>query len=184
MRSLLAWSSRVDAATPADRDRAVDALRAIAILGVVFGHWLVTAVVDQGGGRLAGASPLRSMPAFVPISWLLQTLAVFFLVGGYAAARSGGSAGARGATYWSWLKQRLTRLFAPVGLLLIIWTVAVGMLVVFGAPYTTLRTLVTLVLSPLWFLIVFAVITSFTPLLCRAAGKRAVPAIVIALAAV
>jgi hypothetical protein len=184
MRNLLAWSSRVDATTPADRDRAVDAFRAIAILGVVFGHWLVTAVVDQGGGRLAGASPLRSMPAFVPISWLLQTLAVFFLVGGYAAARSWGSAGARGATYWGWLKQRLTRLFAPVGLLLLIWTVAVGTLVVFGAPYTTLRTLVTLVLSPLWFLIVFAVITSFTPLLCHAAGKRAVPATVIALATV
>jgi hypothetical protein len=71
-----------------------------------------------------------------------------------------------------------------VGLLLVIWTVAVGMLVVFGAPYTTLRTLVTLVLSPLWFLIVFAVITSFTPLLCRAAGKRAVPTAIFALATV
>jgi len=182
--SLAVWSARVDAATPPGRDRAIDALRAIAILGVVLGHWLVTAVVDQGGGRLTGASPLKSMPGFVPISWLLQTLAVFFLVGGYAAARSWGSAGARGANYGDWLKQRLKRLFAPVALLMTVWTIALAILVFAGAPYTTFRTLVTLVLSPLWFLIVFAVITGFTPLLCRGSGKRAIPAGVLALATV
>ena len=31
-------AERVDAATPVERDRAVDALRAFAILGVVLGH--------------------------------------------------------------------------------------------------------------------------------------------------
>ncbi|MFF3146672.1 acyltransferase, partial [Streptomyces sp. NPDC057927] len=49
---------RVDAATPAERDRAVDALRAFAILGVVLGHWLVTALVADGGA-LHTASPLQ-----------------------------------------------------------------------------------------------------------------------------
>lgn len=184
MRNLRAWSDRVDAATPPDRDRAVDALRAFAILGVVFGHWLVTAIVDRGGGRLTDASPLRYMPEFVPISWLLQTLAVFFFVGGYAAARSWGSAGARGLSYGGWLKGRLARLFAPVGLLLIVWAAALGTLVALGAPYTTLRTLVTLVLSPLWFLVVFALVTALTPALCRSAGSRAIPMGVVALAAV
>jgi hypothetical protein len=124
------------------------------------------------------------MPGFVPISWLLQTLAVFFLVGGYAAARSWASTKTRGATYGEWLKRRLTRLFAPVGLLLTVWMVALGGLVVFGAPYTTLRTLVTLVLSPLWFVIVFAVITSLTPLLCGGSGRKALPAATVALATV
>ena len=36
---------RIDAATPPQRDRAVDALRALAIAGVIGGHWLVTALV-------------------------------------------------------------------------------------------------------------------------------------------
>ena len=184
MRSLVKWGERVNAATPPARDRAVDALRAFAILGVVLGHWLVTAIVDQGGGRLTGASPLKHMTSFVPISWLLQTLAVFFLVGGYSAARSWGSARSRGSPYGVWLKQRLTRLFAPVGLLLAVWAMALGILVFAGAPYTTLRTLVTLVLSPLWFLIVFAAITGAAPMLCHSSGKRAVPAVVSALAIV
>ena len=72
---------RIDEATPVDRDRAVDALRALAILGVVLGHWLVTALVADGGA-LHAASPLRHMPWLAPISWVFQTLAVFFLVGG------------------------------------------------------------------------------------------------------
>jgi peptidoglycan/LPS O-acetylase OafA/YrhL len=184
VRSDVSLRDRIDAATPAGRDRGIDALRAIAILGVVLGHWLVTAVVDEGGGRLSTESPLTNMPEFVPISWLLQSLAVFFLVGGYAAARSWRSAEARGATYGGWLGQRLMRLFAPVALLLIVWAIALAILVVAGTPYTTLRTLVLLVVSPLWFLMVFAGITSFTPLLSRNAGKRAIPAAVFALAAV
>ncbi len=79
-------AARIDAATPVDRDRSVDALRAAAILGVVLGHWLVTALVADGGG-LHAASPLRDMPWLAPVSWLFQTLAVFFLVGGHVATR-------------------------------------------------------------------------------------------------
>src|SRR5690349_24084732 len=85
---------RVDAATPPHRDRAVDALRALAIAGVIGGHWLVTALVSSSsspghhGTTLSDNSPLASMPWLAPLSWIFQTLAVFFLVGGYAAARS------------------------------------------------------------------------------------------------
>jgi peptidoglycan/LPS O-acetylase OafA/YrhL len=81
---------RIDAATPPQRDRAVDALRALAIAGVIGGHWLVTALVPGGnrnGTVLHDGSPLASMPALTPLSWLFETLAVFFLVGGYSAAR-------------------------------------------------------------------------------------------------
>ena len=45
MSSLGQLARRVDAATPPQRDRAVDALRALAIAGVIGGHWLVTALV-------------------------------------------------------------------------------------------------------------------------------------------
>ena len=85
---------RVDAATPPNRDRAVDALRALAIAGVIGGHWLVTSLVassshgsSHGGTVLQDNSPLASMPWLTPLSWVFQTLAVFFLVGGYSAAR-------------------------------------------------------------------------------------------------
>jgi hypothetical protein len=104
----------LDAATPPHRDRAVDALRALAIAGVIGGHWLVTALVSGGsqhGTVLSDNSPLASMPWLAPLSWIFQTLAVFFLVGGYAAGRS-----YRGG-YLPWLRKRLIRLARPVAAL-------------------------------------------------------------------
>ena len=60
-------ADRIGAATPPGRDRAVDALRAAAVLGVVLGHWLVTALVSDGR-TLRTASPLHHMPWLTPIS--------------------------------------------------------------------------------------------------------------------
>jgi peptidoglycan/LPS O-acetylase OafA/YrhL len=166
LKGLSAGAHRVDAATPASRDRAVDALRAFAILGVVLGHWLVTALVADGG-TLHTASPLQHMPWLAPISWAFQTLAVFFLVGGHVATRSHAGARARGTTYGSWLRGRLSRLFRPVLALLVLWTAAATALLILDAPFDTVRTLAKLALSPLWFLLVFAVLTAATPLVAQ-----------------
>src|ERR1700746_2551081 len=111
-------AARIDAATPAHRDRAVDALRALAIAGVILGHWLVTALVVTSGRprhALHDGSPLAAMALLPPVSWVFQPRAFFFLVGGSAAARSyhGG--------YRSWLRQRLTRLSRPVLVLAAVW---------------------------------------------------------------
>jgi peptidoglycan/LPS O-acetylase OafA/YrhL len=144
----------------------VDALRAAAVLGVVLGHWLVTALVADGHA-LRTASPLQHMPWLTPVSWVFQTLAVFFLVGGHVATRGYASARARGVPYQRWLTGRLTRLFKPVAAVLSLWTIAALALLLSGAEFGTVRTLVKLALSPLWFLVVFAVLTAATPLLTR-----------------
>ncbi|MEU3490742.1 acyltransferase family protein [Streptomyces massasporeus] len=159
-------ADRIGAATPPGRDRAVDALRAVAVLGVVLGHWLVTALVADGR-TLRTASPLQHMPWLAPISWMFQTLAVFFLVGGHVATRGHASARARGVPYHQWLTGRLTRLFKPVAAVLGLWTVAALALLLSGTEFGTVRTLVKLALAPLWFLLVFAGLTAATPLLTR-----------------
>ncbi|MEV2236184.1 acyltransferase [Streptomyces phaeochromogenes] len=166
IRRLRRGAERIDAATPPDRDRSVDALRAFAILGVVLGHWLVTALVADGG-RLRTSSPLAHMPWLAPISWVFQTLAVFFLVGGHVATKSYASARSRGTTYGRWLGTRLSRLFKPVAAVLGLWTVATVGLLVTGADLKTVHALLKLVLSPLWFLLVFAALTAVTPLVTR-----------------
>ncbi|MFJ3977466.1 acyltransferase [Streptomyces sp. NPDC090021] len=170
MRELRArWSALaagIEAATPADRDRAVDALRALAILGVVLGHWLVTSLTAEDGG-LRGTSPLLHMPWLAPVSWVFQTLAVFFLVGGHVAARGYASARERGVSYGAWVGQRLGRLFRPVTAVLVLWTVVAGGMLLGGAELYTVTTLVRLVLSPLWFLVVFAALTAATPLVAQ-----------------
>ncbi|MYR42241.1 acyltransferase [Streptomyces sp. SID5910] len=164
--ALRAAAARVDAATPASRDRAVDGLRALAVLGVVLGHWLVTALVADGG-RLRTASPLQHLPGLTPVSWAFQTLAVFFLVGGHVATRGWAAARDRGTPYRRWLAARLGRLFRPVVAVLALWTVTAALLLLTGADHGTVRTLVKLALSPLWFLLVFAALTAATPLLAR-----------------
>ncbi|MFD7895138.1 acyltransferase [Streptomyces sp. NPDC059743] len=166
MRDLGPLVRRIDAATPPDRDRAVDALRAFAILGVVLGHWLVTALVADSG-TVHGSSPLRYMPQLAPISWVFQTLAVFFLVGGQVGAKSYASARARGTTYGKWLGTRMVRLFRPVAAVLVVWAVATGAMLASGTGFETVQTLYRLILSPLWFLLVFAALTAATPLVAR-----------------
>jgi hypothetical protein len=155
---------RIDAATPPQRDRAVDALRALAIAGVIGGHWLVTALVtgsshgaSHGGTVLHDDSPLASMPWLAPLSWIFQTLAVFFLVGGYSAARS-----YRGG-YLAWLRKRMVRLARPIAALAAVWVPVTAGLVLAGVPAATVHTIVFLVISPLWFLGVYAVLTALTP---------------------
>jgi hypothetical protein len=158
--AIRAAAARIDAATPAHRDRTVDALRALAIAGVILGHWLVTALVlthGRTGDTLHDASPLAAMPALTPVSWIFQTLAIFFCVGGYAAARS-----YRGG-YLPWLRQRVVRLSRPVAMLTAVWVpLGIGLWLA-GVPGPTLHTVLTLVLDPLWFLGVFAVLTALTP---------------------
>ena len=151
---------RIDTATPPQRDRAVDALRALAIAGVIGGHWLVTALVtgsSQHGTVVHDNSPLASMPWLAPVSWIFQTLAVFFLVGGYSAAR-----GYRGG-YLPWLRKRMIRLARPVAALAAVWVPVTAGLLLAGVPATTVHTLLFLVISPLWFLGVYAVLTALTP---------------------
>jgi fucose 4-O-acetylase-like acetyltransferase len=175
-------AARIDAATPPHRDRTVDALRALAIAGVILGHWLVTALVlgsAKTGGTVYDASPLASLPALTPASWIFQTLAVFFLVGGYAAARS------YTGDYLSWLRKRLARLTRPVAVFVAVWLPLAIALSLGGMARPTERTVLTLVLDPLWFLGVFAVLTALTPLavaMVRRLGACAacVPAAVVA----
>ncbi len=157
---------RIEAVTPPGRDRAVDALRALAILGVVGGHWLVTALVADSG-TVRGASPLAHLPELIPVSWVFQTLAVFFLVGGQVAAGSWASARKRGVPYGQWVGGRLARLFRPVAAVLVVWALAAAAMLVAGVGEPTVRALAKLVWSPLWFLLVFAALTALTPLVAR-----------------
>lgn len=153
---------RIESATPPDRDRALDGLRALAILGVVLGHWLVTALVADSG-TVSDTSPLQYMPRLAAVSWVFQTLAVFFLVGGNMAARSYASARAQGTAYRRWLGARMGRLCRPVVPVLAVWAVATCAMLACGVDPQTVHTLVRLVLSPLWFLLVFAALTAATP---------------------
>jgi len=156
-------AGRLDAATPPTRDRAIDGLRALAIAGVVVGHWFVMATTAGAGGALRGASPLAHLPVLAPASWALQLLGLFFLVGGYQSARSLERARARGRPYAGWLRGRLLRLVRPVVMAAAVLGAALPVLALAGAPAGTLRTVVVMVAQPLWFIGVYGLVTALTP---------------------
>jgi peptidoglycan/LPS O-acetylase OafA/YrhL len=182
-----AWrraAERLDAATPPERDRTVDALRAFAIFGVVIGHWLVTALVADGNGELRTLSPLKYLPGLVPVSWVFQTLAVFFFVGGYTAARSLASARRAGRPYRDWLGDRLSRLLRPVPVLLLAWIPLSAGLWAAGFEPATLGALGKLIVTPLWFLFVYGLLTALTPLALRLRERLGARAALVPLAVV
>ncbi|MFE0171963.1 acyltransferase [Streptomyces sp. NPDC059002] len=174
-------ASAIDAKTPAHRDRAIDGLRALALLAVPTGHWLLGGFTLDSGGALHNASPLASFGFFAPVSWVLQMLGIFFLVGGYASALSYRRAVARGESTGGWLRGRVARLGRPVLGVTAVWAAMIPVLYAMGVPGTTLRTGSTLVIQPLWFVGVYTVITALTPWCIRAAerlkGWAAVPLI-------
>lgn len=152
-------AERLEAATPPTRDRALDGLRALAVVGVVTGHWLVMALVATPTGALRIASPLVGLPGFAWLSWALQMLALFFLVGGVSSARSL----ARADGYGGWIRARVLRLTRPVIAVTAVLGLAFPLLYAAGVPVGTLRTTTALVVQPLWFIAVYGVLTALTP---------------------
>ncbi|MFJ8824749.1 acyltransferase [Streptomyces sp. NPDC102467] len=161
----------IDARTPAHRDRAVDGLRALALLAVPTGHWLLGGFTVDTQGALHNASPLSAFGFFAPLSWVLQMLGVFFLVGGYASVLSYRRAQERGTSTARWLRGRLVRLGRPVLGVTAVWAAVIPVLYALGVPGTTLRTGSTLVIQPLWFVGVYTVVTALTPWCIRASRR-------------
>lgn len=166
--SLHTLAARVDARTPAHRDRAVDGLRALALLAVPTGHWLLGGFRLDDGGALHNASPLSAFGGLAPFSWVLQMLGVFFLVGGYASVLSYRR---RKSTNGAWLHGRMARLGRPVLGVTAVWAAMVPVLYALGVPGDTLRTGSTLVIQPLWFVGVYTVVTALTPYCVRMARR-------------
>ncbi|KAA2254305.1 acyltransferase [Solihabitans fulvus] len=155
--------STVERAKPvgaSTRNPVVDTVRVLAVAGVVGGHWLVTALVSGVNG-LSVDSPLRFMPGLVPVSWFCQTLGLFFLTGGYAAAAS---YAARRGSVFAWWGRKLGALAVPVAVLLGCWAAVLFGLSARGLPQVTVSTLVYLITTPLWFLGVYLLMLAVTPL--------------------
>ncbi|AXB42597.1 acyltransferase family protein [Amycolatopsis albispora] len=145
------------------RDRTVDALRGLAIAGVVLGHWLVSAVVSDPyqPAALHGESPLAYLPWLAPVTWFLQTLGPFFFAAGFAAARR-----ARDGK-----PLRLSRLVVPVLALAAVWLPVLFLLEAAGVPASTRELVWALVTQPLWFLLVYLLLVVLTPVLLPAVRR-------------
>ena len=113
----------IAAATPADRDRWVDTLRVGSLLVVILGHWLMVVLTDD----LQVTNALVIVPSLQPLTWVLQVMPLFFLVGGVAHAHTLESLDRRWppgpGRYAVFFHRRAMRLLRPTLAFLAVWLV-------------------------------------------------------------
>lgn len=148
--------------TPDERNRYVDFLRAVSILMVVTGHWLIVALYYNDGTFTPG-DLLVIQPGTQWLTWLFQVMPIFFIVGGYANAVSLESARRRNVDYAGWLVSRLNRLVSPLLLLLIVWALLAAVLHFSGVSGKVLSLASRASLIPIWFLAIYTLVVVLAP---------------------
>ena len=126
-------------ATPDSRDRYVDLLRVASLGAVILGHWLMAVVVAGPDGTVRATNALAILPWLQPLTWLLQVMPVFFLVGGFAHATALASHGRRGATYADFVRSRAGRLLRPTAVFVGVWLALALVIEVLGQDRGVLR---------------------------------------------
>ncbi len=148
--------------TPEARNRAIDLYRAIAILFVILGHWLLVAAVDRGNG-LELSILLAEQPWTQYATWIAQVMPVFFFVGGFSNSLSWKSALRDPEKKRTWAATRLTRLLVPTVPLVIVWAVLAVVATQYGMDVARVKEVTQAALVPIWFLAVYIMITIAVP---------------------
>jgi hypothetical protein len=154
-------------ATPDRRDRYVDLLRVVSLGVVVVGHWLMAVVVVGSDGTVSATNALVLLPQLRPLTWLLQVMPVFFLVGGFSQAVALSSVERRGGGYADFVRSRGGRLLRPTAVFVSVWLALALVIEVSGHDRGVLRMATRLVAQPLWFVGVYLGVVALAPALLR-----------------
>lgn len=153
--------------TPATRDRTVDLLRAAAIAVVVLWHWAFSVTHRDESGAFTMPNPLGDIPGSWALTWLLQVMPLFFVIGGYADLAAWASAERRGDGAAAFLRSRARRLLLPPAAMVAAWTAFEAGRVLLLPGSRSVLTWGRVVFVPLWFLAVYAATTVLVPLTAR-----------------
>lgn len=130
-------------------------------------HWALSVTHRTADGHLTMPNPLDTVPGAPVLTWLLQVMPLFFVVGGYAnftawqgIRRAGGGAG-------TFLRRRLARLTRPLLPLVAAWAVLDGLGLLLVPGYETALRWASVVFVPLWFLAAYLPVVALVPLTAR-----------------
>ncbi len=158
----MAGVDRVDAARPA-RNLAVDFYRVSGVVLIVLGHWLAGSVTYHDG-QFGRENPLLDMPWTQWLTWIFQAVPVFFFVAGYAGAVSWAHRrDADGFSREAWIRHRLARVLGPTTVYVALVSVVVVVLQALGVAGYVLEYAGWAVAMHLWFLAVYVLVVSLTP---------------------
>ncbi|MBV0917497.1 acyltransferase family protein [Mycobacteroides chelonae] len=162
----LPTADEVGAATAATRDRALDVIRIVSLVGVVLGH-TVMAVSAIDNGVLLWGNLLNGRPVFQALTWVFQIMPLFFFAGVAASVGSWKP----GTSWGSWLMHRCTRLYRPVFYYLGFWAVALLILRQI-LPLHVYEPVAGVSTQLLWFLGAYVLVLAAVPLLARITTTR------------
>lgn len=171
----MALMDTIGAASP-PREIALDLYRSAAVMIVVIGHWLLS-VMTYRNGEFGRDNPLVLLPWTQWLTWGFQVVPVFFAVAGYASAVSWSRRDAA-TTRQEWVRRRVARTLGPTAVYAGFVLVVMGALKVAGIDGSVLELGGWAVAMHLWFLAVYLMVVSLTPI-AVAANRRwalAVPA--------
>ena len=146
------------------RNLAVDFYRVSGVVLIVLGHWLAGSVTYHNG-QFGRENPLLDMPWTQWLTWIFQAVPVFFFVAGYAGAVSWTHRrDADGFSREAWIRHRLARVLGPTAVYVGLVSVIVVVLQARGVPGYVLEYAGWAVAMHLWFLAVYVLVVSLTPI--------------------
>ena len=170
----------------ASRDTGIDFVRALCVLGVVLLHSIMVGVtVSSSGPVFSNASDGTGWIA--PLSWVLQVMPLFFVIGGFSGFLAFRRMRERGGTAVEFVAGRLHRLLRPAVFVIGAVGLALAVLTVVGVPADLIATAGFRYGQPLWFLGVFVLCQALLPALVSAherAPFRTITALALAAVAV
>jgi len=175
-----ASADAIAAATPASRDRYIDALRVLALGGVIMGHYLMGVVSWAPGEPIGFTNILELEPWTRWGTLILQVMPLFFAVGGFAHAVAWRSLARRNGGYADYVAARVGRLIKPALIYVGVWMVA-GLVIAQLWPQTA--PILQLVGQLLWFIGIYLIAAAFAPALLRAHDRFGIWALVALVAA-
>lgn len=145
------------------RDSGIDLVRALCVLGVVLLHAIMVGVTVDGALPVFENASVGT-GWIVPLSWALQVMPLFFVIGGFSGISALRASLARGANGWDFLAARVHRLLRPAVVTVAVVTLALAVLTVAGVPADLIATAGFRYGQPLWFLAVFLLCQALLPL--------------------
>ncbi|MGG7463387.1 acyltransferase family protein [Plantibacter sp. YIM 135347] len=160
--------SREQSNAPSTRDRALDLVRSVSLVVVVLLHGMMAGISVGPSRQVVVTNALEDQPWFIPLSWLVQVMPLFFIVGGFAGLSQWRRVQARGGSAVEFVRSRLERLARPA--IVVFGTIAGGLVVasIAGVSPDLLAQLGFRMAQPLWFLAVYLGVSSLVPVFAAA----------------
>ncbi len=153
--------AEVEANTPATRDRAIDVIRIVSLVGVVVGHTIMATSTIRDDVFI-WSNLLTASVAFQALTWVFQIMPLFFFAGVAACV----DAWQPDTSWGNWMMRRCTRLYRPVFYYLAFWVSVLAILRYF-LPEHVYEPVAGISIQLLWFLGAYVLVLAAVPLLAR-----------------